>query len=87
MCIGKGMTKVVVFIISMKFVQIPQLTYNGEDIPQSKAIERFLAKKFGFFGKNEVDAALIDAFSEQIRDININYNQVSLFLQCKWFGI
>eukprot|EP00026_Physarum_polycephalum_P014516 Phypoly_transcript_15038.p1 GENE.Phypoly_transcript_15038~~Phypoly_transcript_15038.p1 ORF type:complete len:176 (+),score=36.61 Phypoly_transcript_15038:66-593(+) len=58
------------------FEKIPELEYNGHVIPQSKAIERFLAKKLGFAGNNEVEGALIDAYSEQIRDINISYGQV-----------
>jgi len=53
--------------------KIPDLAFNGTHISQSKAIERFLAKKFGFFGSNEVEAAQIDSFSEEIRDIVIDY--------------
>jgi len=55
------------------FRKVPQLTYNGVDIPQSKAIERFLAKKFKLFGKKDIDAVLIDAFGEQIRDITFGF--------------
>eukprot|EP01112_Ceratiomyxa_fruticulosa_P007365 TRINITY_DN1907_c0_g1_i1.p1 TRINITY_DN1907_c0_g1~~TRINITY_DN1907_c0_g1_i1.p1 ORF type:complete len:204 (+),score=39.16 TRINITY_DN1907_c0_g1_i1:96-707(+) len=57
------------------FEKIPQLTVDGHKIPQSKAIERFLARRFGFFGSNELETARVDAFSEQVRDINISYNQ------------
>jgi len=58
---------------SYPFEKIPELTYNGHRIPQSKAIERFLAKKFGLFGTSETETALIDGFSEQIRDAIIAY--------------
>jgi len=58
------------------FQKVPQLTYNGTlEIAQSKAIERFLAKNFKLFGKNQAEAAQIDAFSEQIRDFVLSYNQ------------
>jgi len=53
--------------------KVPELVFNGAHISQSKAIERFLSKKFGFFGSNEVEAAHIDSFSEEIRDIHIDY--------------
>jgi len=58
------------------FEKIPELTVNGkEHVPQSKAIERFLARRFGLYGSNEYEAALIDGYGEQIRDILLAYNQ------------
>ena len=49
--------------------RLPILTYNGTKIGQSKTIERFLAKKFGLFGSNEIEEARIDAVTEHVRDI------------------
>eukprot|EP01112_Ceratiomyxa_fruticulosa_P020023 TRINITY_DN6708_c0_g1_i1.p1 TRINITY_DN6708_c0_g1~~TRINITY_DN6708_c0_g1_i1.p1 ORF type:complete len:202 (-),score=45.24 TRINITY_DN6708_c0_g1_i1:113-718(-) len=57
------------------FEKIPQLTVDGVHIPQSKAIERFLSRRFGFFGSSEIETAMIDGFSEQVRDISIAYGQ------------
>jgi len=52
--------------------KVPILTINGKVVlAQSKAIERFLAKRFGFFGNTEIEAALIDEIGEELRD-NIN---------------
>jgi len=51
------------------FGKIPYLEYEGVTIPQSRAIENFLAKKLGFHGKGPVDAAQIEAITEQFRDI------------------
>ena len=45
------------------------VTPEGTTIGQSKAIERFLAKKFGLMGSDEVEAALIDCISEHCRDV------------------
>lgn len=38
-------------------------------IGQSKAIERFLSKKFGFMGESEIEEAEIDCIAEHCRDI------------------
>jgi len=42
------------------------------EIPQSRAIERFLAKKFKLYGDNDEEAAMIDAFVDQINDIRMH---------------
>jgi len=44
------------------------LEVDGVKIGQSKAIERFLAKRFGFMGSSDIEAARIDALCEMIRD-------------------
>lgn len=54
--------------------RLPILTYNGTKVGQSKTIERFLAKKFGLLGSNDVEAAQIDAITEHVRDIKQKYN-------------
>lgn len=56
--------------------KVPILYVNDVPIPQSKAIERFLAKKFRMLGKSPVDAAQIDAICEHVRDIKDSYQAV-----------
>eukprot|EP00741_Cyanophora_paradoxa_P018165 tig00021038_g17538.t1 len=55
------------------FGQIPVLHVDGKIIPQSHAIERYLARRFGMFGDDEIQAALIDALCEQALDIKQKY--------------
>lgn len=47
------------------------VTDNGIVIGQSKAIERFLAKKFGFMGQNDIQAAQIDCIAEHCLDVRL----------------
>lgn len=57
------------------FAKIPVLVLaDGTSIAQSKAIERFVAKKVGLMGANDVEYALIDAIIEQMNDIRKAYN-------------
>jgi len=42
---------------------------DGISFGQSKAIERFLAKRFGFMGQNPTEEALIDSIAEHCRDV------------------
>jgi len=53
---------------SWTFEKLPELEVDGSKIAQSKAIERFLARRFGLMGSNDVEAARVDMFGEQIRD-------------------
>lgn len=65
-------------------------------LPQSKAIERYLAKKFGLMGSTPEEEAWVDAVCEHVRDINDAYARKGLFfmrdeekkkeIQAKWFG-
>ncbi|PAV65622.1 hypothetical protein WR25_12314 [Diploscapter pachys] len=48
--------------------QVPVLEVDGVQIPQSVAIARFLAKKFGFAGKTEVEQAIVDGICDQWKD-------------------
>jgi glutathione S-transferase len=57
---------------SHTFHQVPELTVDGQQLPQSKAIERFLAKRFGLFGSNEIEAARIDVAGEQLRELTVD---------------
>ncbi|PAV74290.1 hypothetical protein WR25_24830 [Diploscapter pachys] len=51
--------------------QVPVLEVDGVQIPQSVAIARFLAKKFGFAGKTEVEQALVDGICDQWKDFYV----------------
>ena len=55
--------------------KVPYLEVDGNIIPQSKTIERFLARKFGMFGQNDVEAAKIDAICEYVRDFKQEYQK------------
>lgn len=48
--------------------KLPYLEVDGQKIGQSKAIERYLARKFGLLGENDVDAAIIDQICESVVD-------------------
>lgn len=39
-------------------------------LPQSKAIERYLARKFRMMGDTDEEAAIVDAIAEHVRDIH-----------------
>ena len=47
---------------------LPVLYWNGEEISQSLAAARFLAKEFGLAGKNDLEAAQIDEIVDAIED-------------------
>ncbi|CAD6195770.1 unnamed protein product [Caenorhabditis auriculariae] len=52
----------------MPFGQMPVLEVDGLQIPQSMAINRYLARKFGYAGKNPEEEALVDGFADQYYD-------------------
>jgi len=45
------------------------------ELGQSKTIERYLARRLGLLGKNEAEAAQIDAITEHCRDIKDKYQK------------
>ena len=45
------------------------VTEDGSAIGQSKAIERYLCKKFGFMGSSDIEEAQIDCIAEHCRDV------------------
>jgi len=51
------------------FGQAPYLRVGDKILPQSRAIERYVAKLGHLLGDNEFDAAWIDAIQEQVRDV------------------
>uniref|UniRef100_A0A1I7TSG1 glutathione transferase n=1 Tax=Caenorhabditis tropicalis TaxID=1561998 RepID=A0A1I7TSG1_9PELO len=50
------------------FGQLPFLSVDGFEIPQSAAILRYLGKKFGFAGKTPEEEAWVDAIVDQFKD-------------------
>ena len=56
--------------------KLPYLEVDGEIIPQSKAIERFLARRLDMMGDSEIEAAKIDAICEYVRDFKTEYQKV-----------
>ncbi len=56
--------------LDMNLGRAPLLvTEGGEVIGQSKAIERYLAKKFDLMGSSDVETAQIDCIAEHCRDV------------------
>lgn len=51
------------------FGTLPILEWDGETIAQSVAASRFIAKKVGLYGKNDVEAARIDEAVDVIQDL------------------
>jgi len=54
---------------SLRYGQMPKLTYNGEDIYQSMTIARFLAKEFGLGGRTNLEAAQADEIVDVFTDL------------------
>ena len=62
----------------LPFGQVPVLQLHGPAGPliaQSKAIERFLARRFGFMGGDEVEAAVVDSIGEALVDARNAFNK------------
>merc|ERR1719171_3085907 len=55
--------------------KVPILEVDGVKIGQSKAIERFVARKLGLMGDNEIQDFQIDSLSCHIQDIKEAYNK------------
>ncbi|ESO09544.1 hypothetical protein HELRODRAFT_168545 [Helobdella robusta] len=56
--------------------QMPYITMDGMDLGQSNAILRHVARKHGFYGKNDKEAALIDMLNDQQEDLRFAYIQM-----------
>jgi len=54
---------------SLRYTQVPMLTYNGEPIYQSLTIARFLAAEFNLVGKNNVEAAQANEIVDSVADL------------------
>jgi len=59
---------------TMPYGKVPVLTVDGKTvIPESGAIVRFLARRHGLMGNDEIEAALMDAGVEAVVDIRRGY--------------
>ncbi len=56
--------------------KVPFLEVDGKVIPQSKSIERYLARRFGMMGVNDIESAQIDSICEYVRDFKTEYQKV-----------
>jgi len=56
--------------------KVPFLEVDGVTIPQSKSMERFLARRFNMMGSNNLETAQIDAICESVRDFKDMYQKV-----------
>ena len=56
--------------IATPFRQLPILEYDGRLIGQSITIARFLAKKSGLYGKDDVEQANADMIVDYVSEFN-----------------
>ena len=56
--------------------KVPFLEVDGTIIPQSKSIERYLAKRYNLMGDTDLESARIDSICECIRDFKDLYQRV-----------
>ena len=52
----------------MPFEKMPVLSMDGHMLPQSFAIIRYLARQFGYAGKNALEEATVDALGDLMKD-------------------
>ncbi|WKX93333.1 hypothetical protein Q1695_010968 [Nippostrongylus brasiliensis] len=57
----------------MPFGQMPVLEVDGKQLSQSRAIARYLARQFGYAGKNAYEEAVVDSIADQGADF---FNEV-----------
>ncbi|CAF1341202.1 unnamed protein product [Adineta steineri] len=62
----------------MPLGQMPVLEYNGVKLPQSAAINRFLANQFHLAGKDNFDQAKVDAVVDTINDMISKYRPIRM---------
>lgn len=56
--------------------KLPYLEIDNVVIPQSKSIERFLARRYNLMGNSEIQSAKIDSICECVRDFKDMYQKV-----------
>jgi len=61
--------------LTISLGKVPILDVDGFQIPQSKAIERYIARTYGMMGSSDLEAALVDAFAEHVRDMKDAYTK------------
>ena len=63
-------TQSYIFFAAFRFGKLPVLEYNGKTIAQSRAIARFLGKKYGLAGKTDIEEAEADMIVDYIAETN-----------------
>jgi len=63
---------------SYPYGQLPMLYWDGQEVAQSLAVQRFLAKKFSLAGRDDLEAAQVDEIIYAIQD-TLNAGYGSLF--------
>ncbi|KAJ1370327.1 hypothetical protein KIN20_032024 [Parelaphostrongylus tenuis] len=53
---------------NMPFGQVPVLEIDGEELAESQAINRYLARTFGFAGKTPIEEAIVDSLGDQFSE-------------------
>ncbi|KAH7666395.1 GST-5 protein, partial [Aphelenchoides avenae] len=51
------------------FGKLPWLEVDGKKLPESGAMNRYLARKFGLAGKDEWEQAWVDAIADAFKDV------------------
>ncbi|KAH7696916.1 GST-5 protein [Aphelenchoides avenae] len=55
--------------IKAPFGSLPYLEVDGKPLPESYAIARYLARKFGLAGKDQWEQAWVDAIADFLKDV------------------
>ena len=63
-------TQSFIFFAAFRFGKLPVLEYDGTTIAQSRAIARFLGRKYGLAGKTEIEEAEADMIVDYIAETN-----------------
>ena len=63
-------TQSFIFFAAFRFGKLPVLEYDGKTIAQSRAIARFLGRKYGLAGKTEIEDAEADMIVDYIAETN-----------------
>uniref|UniRef100_A0A914DNT2 glutathione transferase n=1 Tax=Acrobeloides nanus TaxID=290746 RepID=A0A914DNT2_9BILA len=67
--------------ISFQYGVVPVLEVDGKTLSQSSAINRYLARKYGLAGKDDFEAAQIDAVADFHKDV---YNELVPYIYTKF---
>lgn len=67
--VGSLLEQRVYFPIAAPFGQLPTMEYDGEIYAQTNAIAKFLAKKAGLAGNDDLEQLKMDMFMEYMNDI------------------
>ncbi|VDM59034.1 unnamed protein product [Angiostrongylus costaricensis] len=76
--LGEVIRQVYIYIVpseaggfTMPFGNLPVLEVDGQQIPQSQAIARYVARKYGYAGKTPYEEAIVDALADQYKDFYV----------------